>query len=108
MGEELTQIILDPGVRANQDSSYLFAGLNHLKKIVGLANLDTANVTDMSHMFYNCYTLTSLDVSHFNTGNVTNMSWMFSYCENLASLDVSHFNTANVTNMSWMFTIVIT
>ncbi len=102
--DALTQIIIDPGVKANQDSSYLFAGLYHLQKIVGLDNLDTVNVTNMSGMFLGCYKLTSLDVSHFNTANVTDMSYMFDDCTSLTSLDVSNFNTANVTNMSWMFT----
>ena len=102
--DALTQIIIDPGVKANQDSSYLFAGLYHLQKIVGLDNLDTVNVTNMSGMFLGCYKLTSLDVSHFNTANVTDMSDMFVDCTSLTSLDVSNFNTANVTNMSWMFT----
>ena len=101
--KELTQIFIDPGVIANQDSSYLFAGLENLQQIIGLANLDTTKITNMSWMFHECYSLASLDVSHFNTANVTNMSWMFTECYSLASLDVSHFNTANVTDMSWMF-----
>ena len=102
--DSLTQIIIDPGVKANQDSSYLFAGLYHLQKIVGLENLDTGNVTNMSWMFGNCQSVISLDVSKFNTANVTDMSDMFDWCSALtSSLDVSHFNTANVTNMHDMF-----
>ena len=103
--DALTQIIIDPGVKANQDSSYLFEGLYHLQKIVGLDNLDTANVTNMSWMFGNCQSVISLDVSKFNTANVTDMSDMFDWCSalTLTSLDVSHFNTANVTNMHNMF-----
>ena len=101
--DALTQIIIDPGVKANQDSSYLFAGLKHLKKIVGLANLDTVNVTNMSAMFDNCQSVISLDVSNFNTANVTDMSHMFDNCESLTSISVSNFNTAKVTDMSWMF-----
>ena len=101
--EELTQIIIDPGVRANQDSSYLFAGLNNLKKIVGLANLDTTNVTNMSKMFSDCDSLTSLDLNSFNTANVTDMSGMFQLDSSLTNLNISHFNTANATDMSHMF-----
>lgn len=47
--------------------------------------------------------LTSLNLSNFNTANVTNMSHMFDFCFNLATLDLSDFNTANVTDMSYMF-----
>ena len=60
-------------------------------------------VTDMSGMFYNCYALTSLDLSHFNTSNVTNMFTMFEGCTSLTSLDLSHFDTSKVTDMSGMF-----
>ena len=36
--------------------------------------------------------------------NVTNMSWMFSECSSLSSLpDISKWNTNNVTNMIAMF-----
>ena len=101
--DALTQIIIDPGVKANQDSSYLFAGLYHLQKIVGLDNLDTVNVTNMSEMFSECYNLTSLDVSQFNTTNVIDMNNMFAECMGLTSLDVSQFNTTNVTDMNNMF-----
>ncbi|MBH9990841.1 BspA family leucine-rich repeat surface protein [Lactobacillus sp. W8092] len=99
--KELTQIIIDPGVKANQDSSYLFAGLEDLQWIFGLANLETANVTNMSHMFED-YQGVSFDLSHLDTANVTDMSGMFMNYR-LNSLDVSHFNTANVTDMSEMF-----
>ena len=80
-----------------------FCYLSELETITGLEYLNTANVTDMSYMFYGCSKLTSLDVTNFNTANVTNMSSMFSICLSLTSLDVTHFNTANVTNMNKMF-----
>ena len=96
--DELTQIVIDPGVIANEDASYLFAGLEHLQKIEGLSNLDTTNVTNMSEMFAHCYGLTSLDLSHFNTAKVTDMSSMFEWCTMLTSLDLSNFDTNKVTN----------
>ena len=68
-----------------------------------VSHFDTKNVTDMSEMFYGCYALTTLDVSHFDTKNVTDMSGMFSYCRALRTLDVSNFDTKNVTNISRMF-----
>ena len=80
-----------------------FEDLTKLETITGLEYLNTENVTDMGHMFYNCSSLTSLDVTHFNTENVTDMSYMFSDCSSLTSLDVTHFNTAKVTDMISMF-----
>ena len=80
-----------------------FEGLTELETITGLEYLNTENVTNMGRMFYDCLSLTSLDVTHFNTANVTTMNSMFYNCSKLTSLDVSKFNTVNVTNMSGMF-----
>ena len=80
-----------------------FEDLKKLETITGLEYLNTANVTDMYSMFYNCSSLTSLDVTHFNTAKVTNMRYMFYNCKALTSLDVTKFNTEKVTNMNRMF-----
>ena len=37
----------------------------------------------MSYMFYDCNSLTNLNLSNFNTQNVTDMSWMFIGCNSL-------------------------
>ena len=102
--QQLTQIVIDPGVIANQNSCSLFKYLGNLKTIQGLENLDTSQVTDMSEMFEECYGLTSLDLSNWNTSNVTNMYSMFRNCfYNLTSLNLSKWNTSQVTNMYKMF-----
>ena len=80
-----------------------FTNLTKLETITGLEYLNTEKATVMNKMFYNCSSLTSLDVTHFNTANVTDMGYMFWGCSSLTSLDVTHFNTAKVTNMSYMF-----
>ena len=56
------------------------------------------NVTNMSSMFQNCYSLQSVPL--FNTINVTNMGYMFNSCYSLQSVPL--FNTINVTNMGSM------
>ena len=68
-----------------------------------LSNFNTNNIKDMSYMFSWCFSLTSLNVSNFNNNNVINMSYMFSDCRSLTTLDLSNFNTNNVTYMSHMF-----
>ena len=68
-----------------------------------VSNFDTSNVTDMYHMFYSCTSLTTLDVSNFDTNNVTSMYCMFENCTSLTTLDVSNFNTSKVVDMSYMF-----
>ena len=80
-----------------------FEDLKKLETITGLEYLNTEKVTDMGRMFYNCSSLTSLDVTHFNTANVTYMRYMFYNCSKLTSLDVTHFNTVKVTDMHDMF-----
>ena len=83
--------------------SSFFEELKSLTSIIGLENLNTTHVTDMSKMFYNCYKLNSLNLSQFNTGNVEKMNEMFYNCHGLNSLDLSAFNTAKVNNMYRMF-----
>ena len=80
-----------------------FRDCTGLNEITGLKYLNTAEVTDMSYMFWNCRNLSSLDLTNFNTTKVENMFGMFFDCENLSSLVISKFNTANVTDMSNMF-----
>ena len=102
-GQQLTQIVIDPGVIANQDSRGLFSNLRKLKTIQDLENLDTSQVTDMFEMFYSFRGLTSLNLSNWDTSQVTNMSEMFANCVDLTSLDLSNWNTSKVTNMYSMF-----
>ena len=64
-----------------------------------LPQLDTSNVTNMSHMFTSCDNLTT--IPQINTSNVTNMSLMFASCANLTTMP--QLDTSNVTDMSNMF-----
>lgn len=80
-----------------------FMECEKLEAIDGIENLNTSMVTDMWHMFYNCKSLTSLDLKTFDTHNVFSMSYMFSGCNNLTYLNVSSFDTSNVNDMMWMF-----
>ena len=80
-----------------------FWGLTKLETIKDLKYLNTEQVRDMSYMFSDCSTLSSLDLSNFNTAIVTNMSYMFSDCSTLSSLDLSNFYTKEVRDMSYMF-----
>jgi len=76
---------------------------NNNKLKIKLKGID--NVTNMSHIFEGCSSLTSLpDISKWNTSKVTNMSHIFEGCSSLTSLpDISKWNTSKVTNMSYMF-----
>lgn len=96
-------IAAEGGVKANEDSSNLFAGYASALRIDFNGCFDTSLATNMSHMFENCWSLPELDVTQLDTANVTNMAYMFNSCAELTSLDLSGFDTANVTSMEGMF-----
>lgn len=85
------------------DANHLFSGYESLKGINGLDLLDTSGVKDMSGMFQDCTSLSSVDLSNFDTSEVTNMSGMFSACGALDSIDLNSFKTSKVTDMGGMF-----
>ena len=64
------------------------------------SKLNTSKVIDMNHMFYNCSSLTSLDLSSFNTSQVTDMGGMFGRCSSLTSLDITGFDTTKISSTS--------
>ncbi|WP_408099095.1 BspA family leucine-rich repeat surface protein [Peredibacter sp. HCB2-198] len=76
-----------------------FAGCDNLTSFAGG---DTSEVTNMSFMFADNSSLTTIDLSTFNTSQVTTMRSMFEWSAP-TSLDLSSFDTSSVTNMRDMF-----
>ena len=103
--DNITQVVFEASFANARPTTCCawFKNFSELKKIEGIENLNTENVTSMAYMFSSCNKLAELDVTHFNTANVKNMEYMFEYCSGLTSLDVTNFNTANVTKMCAMF-----
>ena len=98
------------GVIANENSSYLFYYFSSLTSIEFNNNFDTSNSIDMSCLFLNCTSLTTLDLSSFDTRNVTSMYAMFcmydtDWLTNSLSTIIfgENFVTSSVTNMRSMF-----
>ena len=54
-------------------------------------------------MFYNCYSLESLQLDNFNTLKVENMQGIFYNYSSLISLNLDSFDTINDINMEYMF-----
>ena len=75
---------------------YMFFNCSNITTV---PQLDTAKVTSMSYMFANCSNITT--VPQLDTSKVTDMSYMFAGCEQLTT--VPRFDTSNVTDMSYMF-----
>ena len=96
-------VAADGAIAPNSNASCLFQEFVNLKTIDFGNCFDTSSVTDMSAMFIDCTSLTSLDLSDFDTSSVTDMSAMFDHCTDLTSLDLSGFDTSSVTKMGAMF-----
>ena len=96
-------VAADGAIAPNPNASYLFAGFTNLKTIYFGDSFDTSNVTDMTGMFSNCQSITSLDLSCFNTSKVTNMTRMFDKCSSLVYLDLSYFRAPSTTTTTNMF-----
>ena len=69
----------------------------------GAESIDTSLIKNMADLFYNCSSLTQLDVSGWNTSNVINMYRLFYNCTSLTQLDVSGWNTSMVRDMDYLF-----
>jgi len=61
-------------------------------------------VTNMSYMFYNCTSLTTLDLSDWDTSSVTWMASMFMYCNRLTTIiGIEDWDTSSLTSVLGMF-----
>ena len=85
-----------------KDMSFMFDE-NRSLTTLDLSGFETTSATDMECMFQNCNVLGTINLSSFDTSNVTDMNRMFYGCKALSTLDLSSFNTASVTDMEAMF-----
>ena len=90
---------------SNMDTSGMTSMKDMFRKDTSLTNItfgdnfNTSNVTNMNGVFWDCNSLTSIDLSNFNTSSVTDINNMFAECSSLTALDLSNFDTSNVTSM---------
>ncbi len=102
--EGTTMIVYTPAawMDANPVCSYMFFGTN-VEHIDFGTGFNTANVTDMSYMFFNCQNLGSLNLSNFNLQSVTTMEGMFRLC-GVQTLNLSGATTSSsLINATSMF-----
>ena len=75
------------GINNITNMSYMFNECSSLSSLSDISKLNTNNVNDMNNMFYWCSSLKSLpDISNWNANNVIDMNYMFSECSSLISL----------------------
>ena len=104
--EEITSVVFDSSFSnctTITSTAWWFYLCKNIVDVTGISNLKTDNVTNMRGMFYNCSSLTSIDVSGFKTDNVTDMNGMFAGCSKITSIDLSEHNLEKVTDMGGMF-----
>ena len=68
-----------------------------------LSSFDTFNVIDMSFLFDNCRLIEDINLENLNTSNTVFMRGMFNGCQSLAHINVGNFNTQQVQDMASMF-----
>ncbi len=96
----------DNTITMNPDSSYMFANMESLVDISGIAGWDSSKVTDLRGLFFGARKLPdALALKNWNTSNVTDMSYMFSTATSLKLIDVTNWNTSNVIDMTCMFQV---
>jgi surface protein len=109
---KIISIVVDKGVKAPADSSFLFViAYNDTGYVVvpvtsiDVSNLDVSGVRNMTGMFGSCPKVTSIKgLDTWDVSNVTNMFHMFGGCDSLTDLTgVEKWNVSNVTNMGGMF-----
>ena len=88
-------------IKTGTDASYMFAYLRTVTEID--TNFITDDATTMELMFYGCYNLSTLDISHFKTSNVTKMISMFGELHSMTSYDIKGWDVSKVTNFQFMF-----
>ena len=54
-------------------------------------------------MFYECYSLISLDLSNFFTPLVETVEGMFGRCALITSLNLTGFKTGNIKSLEYIF-----
>lgn len=86
-----------------QSMSACFTQCTALTDIIGLSELVTDNVTNLSHLFAKDESLKTADVAQWDTGKVTSMTRTFERCYSLATVDLSAWNTSSCTTMDCMF-----
>ena len=104
--ESITTVEFDESFKDYTDltsTAYWFNRCHNLSSIKHIEYLNTGKVEDMMAMFYECSSLTDLDVKGFDTQNAVNLQYMFYGCDGLTSLDVSGFNTSKVQIFFQMF-----
>jgi surface protein len=96
ISSKVTKVVFDKSFANFKpiDCAGWFCNFENLTEIKNIEYLNTSQVKSMHWMFFECSSLSSLDLSNFDTRNVTDMSGMFQFCESLKTIYVGdNWNT---------------
>ena len=68
-----------------------------------LSLLDTSNVTSFGHIFYNCQTVRSIDLSNWDFSSAITQTSMFACCDKLEHIDFGDWVPDKLRSYGWMF-----
>ena len=94
--------VVDEGIKPLQ-LTYWFQGFENCASF-DVAKLDMSECASISHAFYACKALNSLDLGAWQTGNVAACTSTFAFCTNLVSLNVSGWDTTSMKSLWYTFT----
>lgn len=100
-GEHIVFVLLNLNDITSLDS--LFSEVNKMIYIEFSEKFITSNINLMGNMFYNCHSLTMVNVSVFNTEKVEDMSNMFYNCSSLKEINLSNFVSNNLKKVDNLF-----
>ena len=98
----ITSINLDTNFPRLKVFDHAFYNCSSLTSL-DLSLLNVRDLKDISDLVAGCSSLKTINLNNFPTDQVTSMSAIFYDCYSLTSLDLSMFNTKNVQNMDYFF-----
>ncbi|BDR59074.1 BspA family leucine-rich repeat surface protein [Xylocopilactobacillus apicola] len=83
--ENVKSVVINAGVSA-KSMSYMFSNMPYLTSVSGLQNVTTTSCQDFSHLFENCTSLATLDLSFLKMNYATTTNHMFTGAKALSNL----------------------
>ena len=101
----LEKIIFPKNILYIQDINAMFLGCKKLSSI-DLSNFNFNKIYNMSYLFYNCEKLNTIiwpKTTFSSSYDYCSYSHMFSNCQSLISIDLSNFYIHGINDLSYMF-----
>lgn len=103
--KRLLKVLKFPCTKDVLTMSGMFEECDYLTEIKDIALWDVSNVRNTEHMFLNCSSLISLDLSRWNVNKLVQADSMFRFCSaevNISNWDLSQITLGNFANSNTM------